>query len=165
MVVYATELLLRAEASGSPADTLIASLPVVFVITLSLGGALVVWRGREVYQDAPCDGQGCSLGWRVVVPVVLAGVCVVVPLFVLGQRVQLGAAMEETLRIYGGDVVDSVWLAALGGLTSVFLGSLCGDIGQDEISLPGLRNAVSSGTGGDCRWRDCRGLSLDCGHL
>ncbi len=132
LVVYATELVLAAQASPDPRATLVASWPVAAVIVAALASAGWTWRRQPEGEDAAGDLAAVGSPWSFGLALILATGCVAVPLVALGRSVSLGAALSETVRTYGAEIVASMTVALASGVLAVVMGAAL-------AALPGIR--------------------------
>jgi len=123
LLVYATELLLAAEASPHPRAALLAALPVALTIVGLLIVAGLIFRrfpNPDETDDSDVPARVGGFGW---VAPIIALVCVVVPLVGLMRSVPLVTSVEETVRMYGTEILESLGVALLGGVAAVGMGA------------------------------------------
>jgi ABC-type Fe3+ transport system permease subunit len=122
-IVFATGLMDRASSSPRAVDTLLPSLPIVFIALATL--AVAAYAGRRAF-DAETSGSIRGATRRritgAVILVVLVALSVGVPLTRLVLIARWPEAATVTVEIYGTEIGQSILLAVACGASSVLMG-------------------------------------------
>lgn len=133
VLVYATELLGWSDQSPRVIDALWPSLPLVGLILAAALAAAWAW-GRRAPERA-ADAADVPKGTAPVLTVLAALGCIaspVIPLVVLGVRLESPGVMAEALRTYGTELLQSLAVAGLSGI-------LVAGMGVCVVARPRLR--------------------------
>ncbi len=121
LIVYATDLLSRAESSGNPAVAAYASIPICVVIALTMGLVFYLWRYKEQGTPHQDDCLGGNVSRRLILPMLMVAGGVVLPVVSLGRKIPLVESMKSTIELYGSSVAWSLTVSLLAGLITVLM--------------------------------------------
>jgi len=124
--VFATELLAWGQSSRHAVDVVYPAVPLLVVMVAAGGCGLIVWRGSaggDDQQDPPPAEVGVGR-WRSLWPVVaVLALTMGTPFCGLAVRLASWTSFVALWQVYGGELAESIAIAAASGVAVVWLGT------------------------------------------